>query len=251
MQLLIDIGNSRVKWALFDGRQLMEPGQASHDDRALARGATDTWQVLQRPSRVIASVVANEQRAAELTAWCARHWGLAVELVRSSSEACGVINAYPNPRQLGSDRWATLVAARAQAQGVICIVDAGTAITIDVLDSDGRHLGGLISAGFSLMRRSLARDTGNIDYERAANQLGEPRLLTDNTRDAVLNGTLHAAVAMVDRVVEQLRSSVSADMDLVITGGDALQLLPLLRFPFRHEPHLVLEGLAVIAGWKP
>ena len=142
---------------------------------------------------------------------------------------------------------ADVVAAHASQRGACCVVDCGTAITLDVLAGDGLHLGGLILPGITSMRRSLTKDTAGIrDVE------GEPRiLLARSTGAAVAAGTLYAAVALVDRVVNDVANELHQPVACLITGGDAPQVRPLLAVHSVLRQDLVLHGLALLAGVAP
>ena len=247
MDLLVDIGNSRIKWARFDGGRLHDAAEAPHQGAGIAAAATSAWQQWDRPERVFFSIVADEDRSRSLATWVHRHWRIDARRIRSEREAFGVTNAYPEPGQLGTDRWATLVALRAETDGSACIVDCGTAITVDLLGAAGRHMGGLIVPGLCMMREGLARGTCNIGNMAAEEPLAGDGLLAVSTAEAVLAGTRQAAVAFVDRVISRIGERYGPEIELVITGGDASRLFRWLSASFRHEPLLVLEGLGVIA----
>ncbi|MGH8119379.1 MAG: type III pantothenate kinase, partial [Gammaproteobacteria bacterium] len=172
-------------------------------------------------------------------------WGLKPHFAEVASVAAGVRNAYAEITQLGVDRWLALVATWRKFGSAACIVDCGTAVTIDGLDGTGRHLGGLILPGVSMMQQVLYQTASGIP---AAGAVRFQRGLADNTRQGVLNGCTMAVVALINRTVDELRGSAGDGLACVITGGAATEILPLLHAGFVHEPLLVLEGLAIIAG---
>jgi type III pantothenate kinase len=242
--LLVDAGNTRIRWAGVSGGAVRPGGCETHaggDPQALLERA---WSGLPTPRAVLVANVAGEEFGAHLRAWTTRHWGVSPQFVVPRRAAFGVVNAYRVPRRLGADRWAALVATRHRIPGPACVVDCGTAITMDVLSAKGEHLGGLIVPGIGLMRRVLVEHTAGVPDEPD----GEVSLLARDTRDAVTGGTLYAAVAVLDRVVGDVAEELGPGLVPVITGGDAARVLPLLRGRYRHEPDLVLEGLALIAG---
>ncbi len=260
--LLLDIGNSRLKWARTAPRRrgsagrLLGPGAAPRPEpEALAAFARRHWSRL-RPRRVLAANVAGPSFAAALQDWCTGTWGLQAELVTAPARGWGVVNAYAEPARLGPDRWAALVAARRRTQGACCVVDAGTALTFDVLDREGRHLGGLIVPGLELMRRALLQGTGELAARAGPSGPDAPpapatdALLARDTSQAVQAGTLYAAVATVDRVLADLEAELGG-LARLLSGGDAPALLPLLSGRYDHAPHLVLEGLAIMAEEAP
>jgi type III pantothenate kinase len=179
--------------------------------------------------------------------WVRDKWGVGVEFIEAPVTGWGVRNAYLNPYRLGADRWAALVAARQLTKEHVYLVDAGTALTIDVMGADGTHQGGLIVPGLGLMRQVLVDRAAGIRLERAADSASATSLLARDTSGAVNGGTLYGAVAFVDRVRQDVESELGAALRCIITGGDAEKLLPLLSGNFEYHEHLVLRGLAVIA----
>ena len=243
MILLLDIGNSRVKWGLLERNELLPGGTAAHagaDLRAVLDGA---WAKLARPERVLTCNVAGADCAQWLTDWIRAAWDMTPEFIVPQQQACGVTNAYVEPQRLGADRWAALLAAHMHIPGTACIVDCGSAVTIDALAANGEHLGGLILPGLSMMRRALIKDTHIPDTPG----YGQVSLLARDTGDAVTGGVLYALVAAIDRITADVARELRGPMTRVISGGDAECVLPLLAEPYRHEPHLVLQGLAVLA----
>ena len=142
---------------------------------------------------------------------------------------------------------AALIGARSLSAEAACVVDCGTAVTADALSAHGEHLGGLILPGLVLMRHSLLAGTADVRPSGAA----DVALLARNTAGAVLAGTLYALVAAVDRIAADVSAEIDGKVELFLTGGDAALLLPLLGRRWRHEPELVLRGLAVLADAGP
>lgn len=243
MILLADLGNSRLKWARANGTEPGTPGVADHAGEGLARCLEGAWSGLPRPSRIVVSNVAGETAAGVLTGWTLGRWGLTPELVVASPSAGGVRNAYTEPAQLGSDRWAALIGAWFLYRRAACVVDCGTAVTFDVLGADAAHLGGLILPGLSMMREALLKGTQGVRPVGEA----EVALLARNTAGAVSGGTLYALVAAIDRIAADVAAEAGQGVALVITGGDAGRVLPLLAGRWMHQPALVLQGLAVLA----
>ncbi|HKJ09958.1 MAG TPA: type III pantothenate kinase [Gammaproteobacteria bacterium] len=249
MILLIDAGNSSLKWGLLNGDTLEPGGRMIHERQDVREVAAQAWGQLPVPERAVIANVGGDRLAGSLRAWMKRTWRLLPEFPVAGASAAGVTNAYRQPERLGVDRWAALVAARHHAGGPACVVDCGTAITIDVLGADGAHLGGLITPGLRLMRRSLSAGTRGIgeDGEPPLMQDGQVCLLGRDTQGAVSGGTLYAAVALIDRVLADMREEAGDRISALLTGGDAPTVLPLLAGPIHHRPDLVLEGLAILA----
>lgn len=248
--LLVDIGNSRLRWCASDGIRCGPVTVRDYTGPDVADLLTGEWGALASPSRVVVSNVAGEGVATAVNAAAQALWGMDAAFVKARPSACGVTNGYIHPERLGPDRWAAMIAAHHQFSGPKCIVDCGTAVTLDVLDRDGKHLGGLILPGLTMMRGALISGTSDLSLE--APESPPPNgLLANETSDAIQGGTLYMLIAAVDRISEDVASELPEDLCRVITGGDAPALLPLLGYSYHHEPDLVLKGLALLAGEDP
>lgn len=242
MNLLIDLGNSRLKWAAQDA-QSWRMGALAYED-PIERAWTQAWREL-RPDAVILCSVGPEWVTDQLVAWVRVRWDLRVTRVRAQAEGYGLRNHYEEPETLGADRWVALVAARARYQGRLCVVDCGTAVTVDALSETGEFLGGAILPGFAAMRRGLnvcipsLPATGGRDDD----------CLARTTADGVATGTHYAVVGAVERLLEEYERTLGAPLPVVLTGGDAGLLVPDLRYAVTEVPDLVLRGLALMAGW--
>lgn len=241
MILFADVGNSRIKWALWDGAQCQQRGQAQHA-AAWAECAAQHWRSLTPPARALLVSVAGEPARHALSAWIADNWGITAQFVTSSAAACGVRNAYREPQRLGADRWVALIAAHALMRQNCYVVDCGTALTIDALAADGQHFGGVIIPGLRLMRESLYRETRQIPPEA-----GEPQLLARSTNDGVWGGALYALASSIDGITQRMMAAGGAGI-CILTGGDAQSVLPHLQADYRMEPDLLFKGLQVIAA---
>ncbi len=235
MIFAIDCGNTRLKWGVHDGTGWRSLGLLEYADLP---GLADLIRAQSRIDRAIVANVAGPQVGdavlAALTLLGTPHVWL-----QSQSAQCGVRNLYDAPEQLGADRWAALIGARALHAGACLVVCAGTATTIDVLDAEGNFQGGLILPGVELMCRALAGNTAQLPL--ASGQFaGLPR----NTADAIVSGCLHAQVGAIERMFEQV--AAYPDATCLVGGGAAAQLFDLLRMPKRQVDNLVLEGLARI-----
>lgn len=236
MILLLDAGNTRVKWGVLDGARGRGEGALAHDE--LARLADIAAQ--HGPfGRVVGSNVAGAAVAARI-AEALRDAGAAPAWLTSSGQCCGVTNGYEQPEQLGSDRWAALIGARALHAAPCLVVNAGTATTIDVLDAEGRFRGGVILPGEQLMRRALAGNTAQLPLAP-----GRYTATPCNTADAIASGCLHAQAGAVERMYRLIAGQPQAAC--LISGGGAAPLAAALEIPHRHIENLVLKGLAVIA----
>lgn len=247
MILLLDIGNSRVKWAWLRDGQWQEGAAAVHRDAQLDELWQLCWGGEAAPLRVVAAVVAPAAVAASLGDWVRRHWGVALEQVHSSASAAGVVNGYSAPTQLGVDRWCALVAARALEPGLACVVDCGTAVTIDLLLANGEHGGGWIGPGLDLMRGQLLRGTSGVRFSADEAAAASGHEFARSTADAVMAGTGQMLAGMVMQALTLAEQRYGLWPQCILTGGNAADLMPLLSADVRHEPDLVLRGVAVLA----
>lgn len=236
MKLLIDMGNSRLKWAVWQNGQFNENGILLNEQLDLLLLAS-VWANL-NPTEVLISCVSTNQLLLTVKNALYELWAIEPKIARSEAFAVGVKNGYVEPDTLGVDRWLALIAARHLYQGSVCVVDCGTAITLDLLNADGEHLGGLISAGIGLMKQALSRGTNalplvnTLDVVHAAN----------STQAAIHSGTVFAAVGLI----ETLLAREAENFQLVLTGGDAELIAPLLNVTSVVNKNLVLLGLALL-----
>lgn len=244
MKLLLDMGNTRLKWALqpASSPEWLARGSVSWQGSALA-ALTEAWSSLPLPTAVIAASVVDREREAQLAAISQSLWQREPRWLRTPASACGVHNAYAEPERLGVDRFLAMVAAHADGHGACVLASAGTALTLDAMSADGRHLGGLITPGVHLMQQSLLQATARVRPERA----GEVLELADNTADAVSSGCWQAAVALVERFARSMAQRMGTTPALILAGGDATQLAAMLSLKAQLSHDNVLRGLALWA----
>lgn len=241
MNLLIDIGNSRLKWAvehdgLIGGVMAMDYRQPDFSDRL-----RQCWLGIAPPKKIaIAAVSARAVSSAVLelseTLWP----GIETLIPQSSSQAFGVSSAYDHPEKLGVDRWLAMIGAHRHYAGALCVADCGTAITFDALQADGRHLGGLIAPGLTLMKKTLASNTADLSFTAEFHQMQ----LANETNTAIANGVLLAAVGLIERAMQ----TFSREYQLILTGGDAEIVAAALSIASTIDKELVLKGLAVFGS---
>lgn len=244
--LLVDIGNSRIKWAwLTDGRL----GKAQAAEYS-GWGARDFLRRVIGPrrdtERILLSSVAADAVSDALTAGARLAGAPDPERVTTRRHACGVTIGYIDPWRLGVDRMLAMIAAHRRFAGrPVCAVAVGTAMTVDLVESDGSHFGGAIIPAPPLMMASLLDSTNGIRRRAQGGAAGKGRaLFRRSTRAAVEQGARYAAAAAVDRAVSEARALAGRTPKLVLTGGGAPDLLPLIRSSSVLVPDLVLEGLA-------
>ncbi|TFW18825.1 type III pantothenate kinase [Massilia arenosa] len=236
MLLLIDAGNSRVKWALAnDAAPLGQWSASGAVTHAELESLPTHWLGLEI-KRTLACNVAGPQMRARLDALLPS----GAAWLESKPELKGMRNLYRNPAQLGVDRFAAALAARTLASGKPAIVAmCGTATTVDAITSQGDFAGGMILPGLALMANALARNTAQLPQV-------EPRELpggfADNTDDAIVSGILSAQAGAIERAVALHKAEV-----LFLSGGAAPWVAPALRVPFQLVDNMVLAGLHAAA----
>jgi type III pantothenate kinase len=230
-RLLLDAGNTRVKWAVVEGGQWREQGHAGYTDlselsRCLAVGLDCT----------IASV-AREQHENRIGRVLAP-LSIVPKWLVTESRFLDVKNTYAYPQQLGVDRWMGLIAARQRFQAPVLVVSVGTAMTVDAMTADGVFLGGLIVPGITLMQQALRQGTARVTEMEGAWQ-AFPR----TTADAVRSGSVTALCGAIQLQHARLAEIAGCMPRCVLTGGDADRLMPHLTLEVEHAPALVLEGM--------
>lgn len=238
MILVIDAGNTRIKWGVHDGSAWVATGAV--ETGASARLA-QAWAAAPQAAKAIASNVAGEGVRDALEEACASR-GMALQVIASQANQLGVVNGYRDTGQLGSDRWAALIAAHRLEPGNKLVVNVGTALTIDALAGDGRFLGGLIVPGPALMRRSLDRGTAGL-------RLTEGRFdeFPRSTPDAITSGAIQAGAGAIAQLRDAMAREGLAPGRAILSGGAAGELAPHLPIDCSIHENLVLDGLALIA----
>jgi type III pantothenate kinase len=246
--LLVDIGNTRIKWARWSNGRLGRQQAAAH----LGWRAADFFRVvlgkMHDVERIVAVSVAGS-RVNGAFATAARRGDLRVEFVTSQRRLAGVTTRYADPWRLGTDRLVAVIGAWHMLKGrrAACVVDVGTTLTVDLVDRKGVHRGGAIVPAPQLMVDSLLRNTSGI-LKRSRGPSVTPTLFSRSTRDAVEQGARYAAAAVVDRAVTEARQLLGTAPLVLLTGGAAQPLRAVIRSRHIAVPDLVLRGLAVIAA---
>lgn len=242
--LAIDVGNTRLKWALYEGREIRSHANLLTSDAADVETLTREWQALQ-PNEAIVSNVAGVAVADSIKNVMAKN-NIEPRFISSLSSQCGVKNNYANPLKLGTDRWAALIGAHQSSSGTTkIVVMAGTALTIDALSADGHFLGGIIVPGLGVMRQALHLRTAQLPDE-----MGQFDMFPTTTLNAIATGAIDACVGAISRMRARLSEldERNASEPTVIASGGALSLLaPHAPFPLTIHENLVLEGLTHIA----
>lgn len=242
MDLLLDLGHSRLKWAYREAGALHDAGSAVWRDEPPRAAFERSLAALRRPERVAIAAVARGEPLRALAAAVLARWGIAARVPVVTRRCGDVTCGYTQPERLGFDRWAALVGAWAREPGrAAVVVDCGSAVTVDALQADGWHLGGIIFPGPAMMvdafysRTGLPRETTPIPFDLAASGTGQA--VASGARTAVVGGIERALLHWQVRLPDAARW---------LTGGDAPGLAAELPSDMRLAPHLVLEGLGVM-----
>jgi type III pantothenate kinase len=243
MLLLVDAGNTRIKWAIaaLDAA----PGDwTAHG--AVPHAELDRLQAAwagQGLTRAIVSNVAGHAMQAQLAALLAPLLPAAPQWFTSRAELGGLRNRYRNPAQLGSDRFAAALGARCLAPGkALVVATCGTATTVDAVTAGGEFLGGMILPGLGLMLGALARGTAQLPQVAPGERYAAPPVFADHTSDAILSGCLAAQAGAIERAC----AALPADL-CIVSGGAAASVAPLLSVPHWMLDNIVLVGLHAAA----
>lgn len=235
MMLLLDVGNSRIKWALADGPRLAEPGAAPHGG-APARALRTL--ALPRARVVWLAHVLGAAHEQKLVAAIRKRYGVVPRIVCAQRTFGGLSVAYARPARLGVDRFLAMFALWTQTRGAFCLAGAGTALTFDAVDGRGRHQGGLIAPGLTT---AWAAVRGATRFPLGGQPRRYPTGLGTDTDGCVRQGALYACAGLVERAARGRRGA------RYLGGGDAEILRPHLEGRWTVRPDLVLEGLLMYA----
>lgn len=240
MNLLIDIGNTRIKWLSSQYVDDVTNAEIFYSETPALLSLV--WEKIERPRRVAIANVAQTERSEELVGLVQKLWpDIEIIMVRTSAQACGVTNAYIHSEHLGVDRWLALLAINRFYLLPAIIVDCGTAITLDVLAPGGIHKGGLIVPGLVMMKQSLQQGTSKLEYVDSSAQT----LLGESTPSCINNGALTMAVGLIEKIYKQLITDEGTDYTVILTGGDAHIIAQHLTINSQVAINTVLQGLAI------
>ena len=273
MIVTVDIGNSRIKCAQWMDEVIVARNVAAYD-KADADGLNNglvfdgLFEPVQKPDRVLAVCVAHDDLRAALAEWVQNNWQLEVEFLKTSDRYDDIVNAYADPAKHGADRWAALVAAhQLEPDSPVCVISAGTAITFDLLEEGGQHLGGYILPSLTSMRSALLSDTADLKsfvkasgktrqntavesgqhmqyHASATDVVAEAEPVPVNTRDAIEQGLHKMLQAGIRELCRSAQVRLGKSMKVIVTGGFAEQVLAYQDMPeMIHEPDLVMQGL--------
>ncbi|MEY3219703.1 MAG: hypothetical protein RIT27_1060 [Pseudomonadota bacterium] len=237
MKLFVDVGNSRLKWAHCE-KNILSSIQAINYQSIDFTGILDEfWGDLVTPSNVYISNVGKQSLNDLLITWCEEKWNISPIFAQTTQKNTGITNGYTDPCVLGVDRWLALIGSIPYLSKNLCVVDCGTAVTVDILQINGLHLGGMILAGLQTSREALTQKTAalqNIQF----NQLFSGLSIAKNTQEGIALGTIYAIAGCIEKIAAAHQAKV------ILSGGDAPFIIPYLECEYLHAPDLIFQGLA-------
>jgi type III pantothenate kinase len=236
--LQLDVGNSSAKWRLLGGEAVLARGRYVPDDRSAREALLESTQTL---DCIWISSVAAPEAEDELSRLLVARWGVQPWFARTPACSGELVNSYEDPSRMGVDRWLAMLGAWQRQPGRLCVVDAGSALTIDLVAPDGRHEGGYIIPGPALMERALLLDTDRVRFAEDVDYRLSPGT---STAEAVRHGIAVAQAGALALVLQ--RSAVKAS-ELVFCGGGGGLLMALADSGGKYLPDLVFEGLHCMA----
>lgn len=244
--LLLDIGNTRLKWAWQQGELFVPGGELTHTGQLRLNQLAQISRE-HSPAKIVAACVAGDKIKETVVSQLQRQFAIQVELITTPSEGQGIRNGYVQPAQLGIDRWVAMVGAHQMWPGYLCVIDAGSALTLDIIQSDGQHQGGYILPGLRMMQTCVIEKTA-IPMSLKAVIMASTTQPGNDTQSCLANGTLQGTCGLIERTVLQVERETGESVQCVLTGGDSQYLAATLSVPHVIEPYLVLKGLAHIVS---
>jgi type III pantothenate kinase len=245
--LTIDIGNSRIKWGLWQAGQLVESAAHEYVIEDVGSLLNDNWRHFEKPDVVMLACVADNTVETIMQAWLHEHWRIQAQVFRATRQFGAMTHAYKKPEQHGADRWAAMIAARDMYSVPLCVISCGTAVTVDVIDATGKHLGGQIVPGPDLMLDALRQRLPALADIETPPGCNAGAVFASNTADAVTSGVHNMLAAGLDRASENARNLVGVEMKTLLTGGGATVMMALMKTSIELQPDLVLRGLYIAA----
>ncbi len=242
MKLLFDLGNSRCKYAVLGENGIMEYGYKNYEPFGklyTVKSLCDAYEA----TKVIICSVLSEKMNADILETLQNKDGCDVYFLVAEKNSFGVELAYENPSAMGVDRVAALIAAKEKYSGSTCVVDCGTAITIDVLNASGAHQGGVIFPGEKAMRKGLLEctritcDDAEVEFNAHAS----------STEQAIYTGCVSAVAGGIEYAIKKMSSNNDGFDQIVFTGGNAEGVKGHVDLQAQIEPTFVLDGLKIVA----
>lgn len=249
MFLAIDVGNTRLKWALYPQAQpgTLPQAQGAEFLENIDKLADGPWRTLPAPRSMLGCTVAADAVKLRVQEQMEELWDLPASWVHASTAEAGLVNGYDHPLRLGADRWVAMIGAwhRMRAAGrsrPLVVVMVGTAVTVEAISPDGHFMGGFILPGHGIMLRALESGTAGLHVPT-----GDVTPFPTNTSDALTSGGTYAIAGAMDRMVQHQRQHFGQEPLCYMTGGAGWKMAPYLMAPFELVETLIFDGLLEIA----
>ena len=238
MILEVDAGNTRIKWRVFLDDIVQSRGVVANEDIESWLRKLDQTPLL---DKIRMSSVSDRSIVKRIALYSSQRKCLFFE-AKSEKETAGVFCGYADPSTMGVDRWMAIVAAYNRFRLPCVIVDAGSAITLDVVDGSGQHLGGYIMPGLEMVQKALLAGTKNVSIKLLDMRHSGCLLPGQSTQQCVVRGQLLMLKSMVESIAESIQDQKMATQ-IILTGGNGEQLATIFDDLVYFEPELVLDGL--------
>ena len=237
--LLLDGGNSQLKWAWVENGTFSEVGRAPYRD--LTQLGEEWLQFADDDVKIVGCAVCGSVKKAMVEEQLTRP----VEWLSSMPQALGIRNHYRRPEEHGSDRWFNALGSRRFTQNACVVVSCGTAVTTDALTEDNHYLGGTIMPGFHLMKEAMALKTANLNRP-----IGKVYPFPTTTPNAIASGMMDAVCGALMMMHGRLKDKTGEGkpVDIIITGGGAARVVQALPESFVHDNQVKIVDNLVIHG---
>lgn len=241
MTLLIDVGNTRIKWGLMGDDRVNYGGSFFYKQEPLEEMFAVHWGLLS-VDRVVISNVGGKTIGQCLTAWFLTNKKIEPLFLFAEKEAMGLTFAYTQAKTFGMDRFFAMLACWQEFNSAFVLLGCGSATTFDAVTEAGQHLGSLIAPGLYLQHAAMA---GLANCAIPAELAAREHAFGKSTAEAITQGALQLIAGFFNFQQQEMKKQIHTNIQYVITGGDAEAIQPFLTFPVHYRPHIVLEGLRV------
>lgn len=244
MKLLVDIGNTTLSTSLWKNDKLYKIKNIQNHKLSLILSEYNKISV----SLIIISSVISQKNTMLIKEKLRKVFNCEIKQIKSSENLLGVTNGYNIPRKLGADRWVTIVASHISFRKPLIIVDCGTAISIDCVNKNGRHLGGYILSGYNGYAQAFANAHNLKNIKLKSSNIYNKKSLPKKTGDAITSGYVLMVASAIEKIYDDMLYKFKDKPALIMTGSYAKQILPYVSISVIYERYLVLKSLGIISN---
>ena len=249
MRLVADIGNSTIQIALWKNKLLQKVLQFDTSNHKKM-----SFYLSKYKNNLIESIffscVAKEEVANNFKKCVKKLFKCHTKRIKSSKKLFGIKNSYQSPSELGDDRWCSIVGSHIKHKKLLMLVDSGTATTVDIIDKQGRYLGGYIFSGFDGYKNSFNKTEGLRTLNLQLNQKKKIKIFPTNTKDGISDGYRLMICSAIEKISNEIRIKFKIKPKIIITGGFGADLSKLVKVKNIYQPNLVLESLGFISEFS-